>query len=127
MSDGTHPTYADTTGSKKMFYIYIQHLIMKDDNFNDEDDLSLISDMRRFNIRGNNETSKFHMYWKAAIRVMETESAHGEHDRSHAAGDSDSTNRISRSTLIPTKHIIKSIIHILEKYGLKQCVDFKVQ
>ena len=43
--DGTHTTYADTTGSEKMFYINTQHLIIRSYTFNDEDELSIISDM----------------------------------------------------------------------------------
>ena len=77
-----------------MLYINIQNLITKGNNLNDEDELSLISDMRQFNICGKNETSAFDVYWKSEIRGMETESAHGEHDRRHAAGDSYATNRI---------------------------------
>ena len=34
-----------------MLYIDIQHLIAQVDNLNDEDELSLISDMWQFNIR----------------------------------------------------------------------------
>ena len=83
MPDGTHPTYADTTGSEKMLYSNIQRLMIQGDNFNDEDELSLISDMRQFNIIGKNETSKFDMYWKAVIRAMETESTHGVHERTY--------------------------------------------
>ena len=77
--DGTHLTYSGTTGSEKMLYRYIQRLITQGNNFNDEDKLNLISDMQKFNICGNNEASKFGMYWKSAIREMDTESAHGEH------------------------------------------------
>ena len=126
MPDGTHPTYADTTGSDKMLYRNIKRLIIQGNNFNDENDLSLISDMRQFIIGGNNETIEFDMYWKSAIILMGMESAHGEHERRHAAGDSDSTNRISHAHFISTKHLIKSNIQLLEKDGLKQGVDFKV-
>ena len=35
--DGTHLTYADTSGSKKMLYNYIQRLIIQGNNFNDDD------------------------------------------------------------------------------------------
>ena len=59
---GTHPTHADTTGYENMLYSNIQCLIMQGDNFNDEDKLSLISDMRQFNICGNNDTSEFGLY-----------------------------------------------------------------
>ena len=72
--------------------------------------MSLISDTQKFNISGNNETSKFDMYWKAVIRAMETESTHGEHERIHAAGDSGDTNRISHAPFIPTNNLIKSTI-----------------
>ena len=57
--DGTHLIYADTTVSEKMLYCNIQHLIVQGDTFNDEDKLSLIYDMRQFNIHVNNDTSKF--------------------------------------------------------------------
>ena len=56
MPDGTHLTHADTTGSEKMLYRDIQHLIMQGNTFNDEDELSLIYDMYQFNIRVNNGT-----------------------------------------------------------------------
>ena len=92
MPDGTQSTYADTPGSKKILYRNIQPLIMHGYTFNDEEKLSLISDMRQFNIRGNNETSKFDMYWKAAIKAMDTESAYGVHERRHASRDSYATN-----------------------------------
>ena len=82
--------------------------------------------MRKFNIIGNNETRKFDLYWKAAIRVMETESAHGAHARRHAAGDYDATNRTSHASFISINHLIKSTIDLFEKYELKQGVDFKV-
>ena len=59
---GIHPKYADATGSENMLYSDIQVLIMQGDNFNDEEDLSLIYDMRQFNICGNNETSDFDLY-----------------------------------------------------------------
>ena len=76
--DGTHPTNADTTGSEKIFYCDIQCLIMQGNTFNNEYELSLISDMRQYNIHGNNETREFNLYWKSLIRLMETESAHGD-------------------------------------------------
>ena len=59
--DGTHPAYADTTGSEKILYRYIQSLIMQGNTFNDHDELNLISDMQQFNIRGKNEIRKFDM------------------------------------------------------------------
>ena len=126
MPDVTYPTYADATGYEKMLYISIQRLIIQGNNVNDEDELSLISDMRQFNIRENNKTSEFDLYWKAAIIVTDTESTHGAYERRHAAGDSDATNRLSHDTLIYTNHIIKSTIQLIEKYGLKQGVDLKV-
>ena len=82
--------------------------------------------MQYFNICGNNDTSKFDMYWKSAIRAMETESAHGVHERRHAASDSYSTNRISHSPFMSTNHLIKSTIKLLKKDGLKKYFDFKV-
>ena len=54
--DGTHPSYADTTYSKKLLYSNIQCLTIKGNTFNDENELGLISDMRKFSICGNNET-----------------------------------------------------------------------
>ena len=126
MPDRTHQEYADTTGSDNMLYSNIQRLIMQDDTFNYEDEFSLIYDMRQCNIRGNNETSEFSMNWKAAIREMETEFAHGAHERRNAAGDSDSTSRISHDYFISTNHITKRTIKLLEKYGLKQGDEFKV-
>ena len=125
MSDVTHTTYADTTGSDMMLYINIKRLIIQGNNFNDENKLSLISDMRQFNICSNNETSEFYLYWKAAIIVIETEIAHGVHKRRHAAGDSDATNRISHSSFISTNYLIKITIQIFEKDGLKQGIEFK--
>ena len=107
-------------------YSDIQHLIIQGNNFNGEDDLNLISDMRQFNICGKNETSDFDLYWKSSLRLMDIESSHSAHERTRAAGDSDATNRISHDTFISTNHLIKSTIHLLEKYGLKQGVDFKV-
>ena len=82
--------------------------------------------MRRFNIRGKNETSEFDLYWKAEIIAMETESAHGAHERRNSAGDSDATNRISHSPFISTNLIIRTKIQIIEKDGIKKGVDFKV-
>ena len=126
IKDVTHPTHADTTGSKKIFYCNIQRLIMQGNTFNDEYELSLISDMRQNNIHGNNETSEFDMYCKSLIRAMDTESAHRAHESRNSAGDYDSTNSISNATYISTKHLIKSTIQILEKDVLKKGVDFKV-
>ena len=60
--DETHLTYSGTIGSEKMLYIDIKCLIMQGDNFNNEEEFSLISYMRQFNIRGNNETSEFGIY-----------------------------------------------------------------
>ena len=57
---------------------------------------------------------------------METETEHGVHGRSHAAGDYDNTSRISHDPFISTNHLIKSTMQILEKDVLKQDVDFKV-
>ena len=126
MLDGTHPTYADTTGSEKMFYRDMKLLIIRGNNFNDKDELSLISDKRQFNICGKSDMSESDIYWKASIISMDTESARGAHERRHYSGDYDATNRISYATFISTIHIIKITIHLIEKYGLKQCVDFKV-
>ena len=123
---GTHPAYADTIGSNNILNSYIKCLIIQVDTFNYEEELSFISDMRKFNICGKNETSKFYIYWKVVIRAMETETAHGAHDRSHAAGDYDNTSRISHDPFISTNHLIKSTMQILEKDVLKQDVDFKV-
>ena len=67
--DRTHPEYADTTGSDNMFYSNTQLLIIQGDNFNDEDELSLISDMRRYNICGNNE--------RANLSVLESSDKRG--------------------------------------------------
>ena len=61
MPYGTHPTYADITGSKKMLYSNIQSLTIQGDTFNDEDKLSLICDMQQFDICGKNETRGFDM------------------------------------------------------------------
>ena len=72
--------------------------------------------MRQFNIIGNNEMSEFDMYWKEKIRVMETESAHGAHDRRDAAGCSNATNRTSRANFISTNHLIKITIDLHEMY-----------
>ena len=94
MPDGTHPTYYYTTGSEKILYSNIQCLIIQGDTFNDDYKLILISDMRKFNIRGNNETIEFDLYWKAVIILMETESAHGVHARRHDADYYDATNSI---------------------------------
>ena len=66
------------------------------------------------------------MYWKSAIRATEIESAHGEHDRRHSAGYYDATNKISHAPFISINHLIKSTMQLLEKYLLKQVVDFKV-
>ena len=85
--------------------------------------MSVIYDIRQFNIFGNNETSEFGPYWKSEIRAMDMESAHGEHERIHDAGDSDANNRISYSLFISTNHLIKITIHILENDILKQGVD----
>ena len=82
--------------------------------------------MRKFNIHGNNETSEFDLYWKSLIRAMETESAHGAHERRNSADYYDATNRISHATYMSTKHLIKSTIQILEKDVLNKGVDFKV-
>ena len=109
-----------------MLYRNIKLLIIQGNTFNDEYKLSLIYDMRQFNICGNNETSKFDLYYKYAIKVMEIESAHREHERRHAVGDYDAINMISHDPFIYTNHIIKSTIQILEKDILKQGVDFKV-
>ena len=57
---------------------------------------------------------------------METENAHGKHDRRHAAGDSDANNMILYAPFISTNHLIKSTIQIFEKYVVKQGVDFKL-
>ena len=99
---------------------------MQGNTFNNEYELSLISDMRKFNINGNNDTSKFDLYCKSLIRVMETESSHGVHESRNTAGDYDATNRISHATFMSTKHLIKSTIQILEKDVLKKGVDSKV-
>ena len=126
ITDVTHPTHDDTTGSEKIFYCDIQCLIMQGITFNDEYELSLISDMRQYNIHGNNETSEFDLYWKSLIRAMDTESAHRAHESRHDDGDYDATNSISHATYMSTKHLIKSTIQILEKDVLKKGVDFKV-
>ena len=65
------------------------------------------------------------MYWKSLIRLMETESAHGVHDRRHAAGDYDDINRISHAPFMSTKHLIKSTIQLITNNVLKKGVDFK--
>ena len=83
----------------------------------------LISDMRQFNIHGNNETSEFDLYWKAVIRAMEMEITHGAHERRHAASDSNATNRISHAPFISTNHLIKITVQLLETYGTKKGVD----
>ena len=66
------------------------------------------------------------MYWKAAIRSLETKGAHGVHERRYAAGDSDASNRISHAPIISTNHLIKITIQLLENYGFKQGVELKV-
>ena len=66
------------------------------------------------------------MYWKAAIRAMETEIAHWAHKRRHTANDSDSTNRISHDSFISTNHLIKITMQLLEKDLLNQRVYLKV-
>ena len=104
----------------------IQCLIIQGNTFNYEDELSLISDILKFNILDYHETSKFYLYGKAAIISVEMKSAHGAHERRHTAGDSDATNRISHATFISTNHLIKGTIQLLEKDGLKQGVDLKV-
>ena len=82
ITDVTHPTHADTTGSEKIMYSNIQRLIIQGNTFNNEYELSLIYYMLQYNIHGNNETSEFDLYWKSLIRLMDTESAHGVHERS---------------------------------------------
>ena len=99
---------------------------MQGSTFNNEYELSLISDTRKYNINGNNETSEFDLYWKSLIRAMETESAHRAHESRHAAGDYDVTNRISHATYMSTKYIIKIIIQSLETDVLRKGVGFKV-
>ena len=47
--------------------------------------------------------------------MMDTESAHGARKGRHAAGDSDSTNRISHDNLLYTNRIIKIIVQLVEK------------
>ena len=124
---GTHPAYADTIGSNNILNSYIKCLIIQVDTFNYEEELSFIYDMLKFIFFGKNETSEFDIYWKVVIRAMETETAHGAHDRSHAAGDYDNTSRISHDPFISTNHLIKSTMQFLEKDLLKQDVDFKVK
>ena len=101
-----------------MLYSNIQHLIIQGNNFNDKDELSLISYIRQCNICVNNETSKFDLYWKAAIRAIYMESAHEVHERIHYDGEYDATNRISHVPFVSTNHLVKFTIHILEKDGL---------
>ena len=69
--------------------------------------------MHQFNSLGNNEMSEFYMYWKEAIRLMDTERAHRSHERGNSAGDSDATNRITHAPLISTNYLIKSTIQLL--------------
>ena len=85
----------------------------------------LISDMRQFNISGNNETSKFDLYWRASIIVMETDSAHGVHESIHASSGYDATNRVSHAHFISINHLIKGTIQLIKNNVLKKGVDFK--
>ena len=124
--DRTHLAHADTTGLEKMLYINIKRLIFQGNNFNGEDELSLISDMQKFHICGKMRQATFDIYQKAAIRATKTEITHKLHDRRHANYDYDSTNRISHATFISTNHLIKITIQILEKDVLKPGIDFKV-
>ena len=71
--------------------------------------------MLQFNICGINEASEFDIYWKVATIAMETKITHGAHERKHAAGDSDVTNRISNVPFISTNHLIKITIKFFEK------------
>ena len=66
------------------------------------------------------------MYCKSAIRSMDTKISHGTNKKRHAAGYSYTTNKISHAPFIYINHLIKSTIQLLEKYVLKQVVDFKV-
>ena len=50
----------------------------------------------------------------------------GMHERRHAAGDYDVTNRISHAPFMSIKHIIKSTIQLIKKDVLKKGVDLKV-
>ena len=127
MPDGTYPIYGNQKSSiEKQLYSDIAHLIRKGDKFDDTEELNMISDMRQLNCRGNTDISKFEIFWKGAMQAMEIESSHGAHEKRHAAGDSNTTNRVSHAPFISTNHLIKCTITLLEKDGLKQNLDFKV-
>ena len=63
---------------------------------------------------------------EAAIIYIEAESAHGAHERIYSSVYFDTTNRISHAPFISFNHLIKSTMHLLEWYGLKQIGDFKL-
>ena len=67
--------------------------------FNDDDEITILSDTRQLNIRGNNKRSKCEIFWKVAVRTKEKESTHGAHERRHASSNSDETNHNSHAPL----------------------------
>lgn len=69
LPDGTFPTFCNSLKEQK-FVSQISRFVLCSDG---DEELELVDDMRRLNVHGNQDGSKFDKFWEYACRVVETD------------------------------------------------------
>lgn len=118
MPDGTVPT---STCNDKTVLADIIHVINSGAALNEDEEFQIICDMRKLNIRGNTEKSKFELFREYAGRTLELENGSGAQDKRHPREDEQSTANVSYAPMIV------SILQLIEKTVKRLTDDGKVK
>ena len=90
LKDGSTPFFWDST-SEKHLVKNITILILSSDELVSSEDSEIIEYMGVLNCHGNQDGSKFQVFWNATAQVFETDTEAGAHLRCHAASDKGTT------------------------------------
>ena len=91
-------------------------------------DLEIVEDMRRYNIRGNNDKSLYDVFWGACGDVLERENGSGAQSKRHPLADAESTNTVSFAPgIVSIPQLQRATVKFLiEEKGKVKDVDFRV-
>jgi hypothetical protein len=92
-----------------------------------DDELELVMDMRRLNIRGNTDISKYELFWDYCGRALELGNGSGAHHRRKAGTDEETINNVSYAPgILSIPQLMKATEEMLEKDGKTRSLDFEV-
>ena len=113
--------WGNECSKERQFLADTTKLILSRDN---STDLEMVTDMRRFNCRGNNDLSKFELFWDYCSHVLDLENEAGAHYYRHAASDESTTTSVAYAPgVLSVPQLIKKIVELLTDDNKMQPMD----